>query len=109
MTKVEYLRRNQSIIKDKIVLDLACHDGESTSIIQSLGANHIFAIDIRHSLIEQAKLTVSSGADFYVGDITDSNLTDPLVEKSQTVILLGVLYHLFDHFRFLSNILKYNF
>lgn len=108
MNKLQYLQTNQLVIQDKIVLDLACHDGESTSVIQSLGAKHVYAVDIREHLVQQAQQKVFGNVDFYVGDITDSTLVDPLVTKSQSVILLGVFYHLFDHFRFLSSILKPN-
>lgn len=108
MKKLDYLQMNQHMIKDKIVLDLACHDGQSTAIIQSLGASHVYAIDIRRHLIDQAKKKIPTGVDFYTGDITDPSLTDALVNQSQTIIMLGVFYHLFDHFRFLSNVLKPN-
>lgn len=108
MKKIEYLSANSHIIKNKKILDLACHDGESTSIIQNLGADHIFAVEIRDHLIKKAQQRISGNVDFYQGDITDFNLINPLVNQSQTVMLLGVFYHLFDHFRFMSTILKPN-
>jgi SAM-dependent methyltransferase len=108
LKKEEYLQINKHIIDQRAVLDLACHDGESTKILQDLGARHVYALDIRSHLINDAKNKIKGNVDFFVHDITDYDFLIPLVDKSQTVILLGVFYHLFDHFRFLSNILQPN-
>jgi SAM-dependent methyltransferase len=108
MTKDEYLLLNKDIIYGNSVLDLACHDGESTAHIQSLGAKHIYAVDIRQALIDKAKNKIHGNVDFFVHDITDYSFLEKLVEKTQTVICLGAFYHLFDHFRFLSKILRPN-
>lgn len=108
MIKNEYLLLHKDIIDNKTVLDLACHDGKSTAIIQSLGAKHIYAADIRSHLIDKAKKEITGNVDFFVHDITDYDFLTNLVAKSQTIICLGVFYHLFDHFRFLSKILRPN-
>lgn len=108
MKKDEYLPLNKDIINNKTVLDLACHDGKSTALIQSLGSKHIYGVDIRPHLINKAKKEIQGNVDFFVHDITDYNFLSNLVEKSQTIICLGVFYHLFDHFRFLSKILRHN-
>ena len=103
-----YLTKHQDSLRNKVVLDLACHDGESTHVIQQLGALHIFGVDVRSHLIEAAREKITGNVDFFVGDITDPAMISQLVDKSDTVVILGVLYHLFDHFRFLSTILKPN-
>jgi len=104
-----YLRQNLDIIKNKNVLDLACNNGLSTSHILNLGAKHVFAVDIRSHLIEQAKQRIThSNIDFVVGDVTDKDLISPLVKQSDTVIVLGLLYHLHNHFQFFSQILNPN-
>jgi len=108
MNKKEYLKINESMIKDKIVVDLACHDGESTALIQSLGSEKVLAVEIREHLLSKAQHRVKGNVQWYHGDITNAGLIVPLIEQSNTVIVLGVLYHLFDHFRFMSNILKPN-
>jgi SAM-dependent methyltransferase len=108
MKKDEYLLQNKVVIDNKTVLDLACHDGESTNLIQSLGARYIYAVDIRQHLIDKAKKEIYGNVDFFVHDITDYDFLTNLVEKSQTIICLGAFYHLFDHFRFLSKILRPN-
>lgn len=108
MNKTKYLTANQRIIAGKSVLDLACHDGQSTRLIHQLGAEKIYAVDIRNHLVAKAANEISGNIDFIVGDITDPDLLQNLVPRCHSVICLGVLYHLFDHFRFFSRILKPN-
>jgi SAM-dependent methyltransferase len=108
MEKIKYLKFNNKILQNKIVLDLACHTGDSTKLILQNNAKHVYAVEIRPELIDLARATVLGNVDFYVGDITDPDLLIPLVSKSQTITCFGVLYHLFDHFRFFSYILKPN-
>ena len=108
MKKQEYIKYNEHIIKNKIVLDLACHDGISTGIIHDLGALYTYAVDARQELVDIAKSNIQRNVEFFVGDIQDDGLISPLVEKSDTVVLLGVLYHLYNHFGFFSTILKPN-
>lgn len=109
MNKLKYLPIHQPIFQNKTVLDLGCHDGESTKIIHNLGALHTYGIDIRENLISKAKQYRSAiNVEFFVGDITDSDLVSKLVASSNTVNCLGVLYHLFDHFRFFSLIFQPN-
>jgi SAM-dependent methyltransferase len=104
-----FLPLNSKIFKNKTVLDLACHTGESTKIIHELGAAHIWGVDIRPELISEAQQKVVAGnIEFIVGDITDHQLIPSLVSNSNTICCCGVLYHLFDHFRFFSHILKPN-
>lgn len=106
MEKSEYLSINQHIIKDKIVLDLACHTGISTKIIQELGATYVYGLEGRENLVQKAKQNVTGNVEFFIGDMTESKDILPLVEKSQIVICLGSLYHLYDHFRFFQYILQ---
>jgi SAM-dependent methyltransferase len=108
VTKEEYLPKNKNIIQNKTVLDLACDCGDSTSIIQELGAQHIYAVDAVRDVINKARDKIHGNVDFFVHDITDYDFLQTLVGKSQTIICLGVFYHLFDHFKFLSNILRPN-
>jgi len=109
ITKTEYLTDNYTILKNKTVLDLACHTGESTGIIHSLGANHVYGVEIRKNLIDIAKKQCSApNVNFFVADITDYDFMSTLIDKSNTITCFGALYHLFDHFRFLSHILNPN-
>ena len=106
--KKEYLKLNQHLIKNKTVLDLACHDGESTGIIKDLGANFVYGVEAREEVLQKAKNEVKGNVDFFVGDIQDQKLIAPLVKKCQSVILLGVCYHLYNHFGLFTQILRPN-
>jgi SAM-dependent methyltransferase len=106
MNKTQFLSINQHVIKDKIVLDLACHIGVSTKIIQDLGAKYVYGLEGRENLVQTAKQNVDGNVEFIVGDMTDSTVILPLVEKSQTIVCIGSLYHLYDHFRFFQYIFQ---
>lgn len=109
MKKIQYLSLNAELFKNKIVLDLACHSGQSTKVIHELGAKHVYAVDVRPELINKAQQELAvSNVEFIVGDITDYQLLPSLVTNSNIITCFGVLYHLFDHFRFFSHILKSN-
>ena len=108
MYKKDYFQIHNHILKNKTILDLACHDGESTDLILKNGAKHVYAVEIRPHLIKKAQSNITGPVDFFVGDITNDSLTSPLIQQSNTVVCLGVLYHLFDHFRFFKQILKSN-
>jgi SAM-dependent methyltransferase len=108
LQKQQYLSYNQHLIKNKTVLDLACHDGISTSIIKELGASFVYGVEARKELVEKAKTVISGNVSFFVGDIQDKNLVAPLVNKSQSIVMLGVFYHLYDHFGLFSQILRPN-
>lgn len=106
MHKLQYLAENADILRGRVVLDLACHTGASTQCIIDNGCESALGVDIRPELIEQARASVTGPAEFYVGNITDSNLIPNLVGRAQAVVCLGVLYHLYNHFDFLSLILQ---
>lgn len=108
MRKQQYLKFNQHIITNKTILDLACHDGVSSNIIKNLGATHVYGVEARQELVTKAKKDVKGNVNFFVGDIQDEKLIAPLVKKSNTVILLGVFYHLYNHFGLLTQILRSN-
>jgi SAM-dependent methyltransferase len=109
MEKSQYLLENSDLLNHKTVLDLACHTGESTELIHQYGAQHVYAVDVRKELVKQSQARLPhSNIEFFVGDITDPKIISDLVAKSNTITCFGVLYHLFDHFRFFSHILKPN-
>jgi SAM-dependent methyltransferase len=109
MNKTQYLSYNTEILKNKTVLDLACHTGESTKIIHSLGAKHVYGVEVRNELVNLARRGVrADNVEFFTADITDYNFMSSLIKDSNTITCFGVLYHLFDHFRFLSHILAEN-
>ena len=109
MTIYWNLERHSSIFKDKTVLDLACHTGDSSRKIASFEAKSVTGIEVRQSSLDQAiQETTSSNISYLCEDITNYKFINPLVAQSEVIACFGVFYHLFDHFRFLSHILKPN-
>lgn len=109
MKKSEFLKDNIDVIKDKNVLDLAAFVGRSTAIINALGAKSVCSVEVRQESINEAKKRIiSDNVTILKGDITDQTLMDPLVNKADTIVFLGALYHLHNHFDFFKLILKPN-
>jgi SAM-dependent methyltransferase len=102
----DVFQHNREIFDQRTVLDLACHAGVSAQLLQDCNAKHVYAVDIRSNLIEHAKNTVQGRVEFFCGDITDTDLILPLVQKSNVITIMGVFYHLFDHFRFMTQVFK---
>jgi SAM-dependent methyltransferase len=101
------LSRHQEIFKNNAVLDLACHGGDSTQKIADCGAAEVVGIDIRSSLIDYAKKhNTRPNVSYFCNDITNYGFISPLVSQSQIITCFGVLYHLFDHFRFFQHIMQ---
>lgn len=100
---------NKKIIENKTVLDLACNTGKSTQIIHSLDPKFVFALDAREDNVLQAQNSINANnVEFFTKDVNDFEFLDTLVKQSNTVVCFGLLYHLFDHFRFLSHIMTEN-
>ena len=105
----DYLKHNQKLFQNKNVVDLGCHDGQSSSLLSDLGADWVFAIDIRQDLIKSARTkNKTKPICFFTNDITNYGLVDALVSESQVVTCFGAFYHLTDNFTFLDHVCKDN-
>lgn len=102
------LDHHQDIINEQRVLDLACHSGISSIMMADLGARFVTGVDIRSDLIAQAQSNTYPNTKFLCTDITDIAFLDQQVPNHDIVTAFGVLYHMFDHFRFLKNIMRPN-
>jgi SAM-dependent methyltransferase len=103
------LESYRDLFRDKQVLDLACHGGNSSFRIKKCGANSVLGVDIRSDLISHAiSVNQDQNIQFVCNDITDYIFLTPVVDQANVVTCFGALYHLFDHFRFFSHILKSN-
>ena len=97
------------MFKHKKVLDLACFQGDSTKTILDFGAESVTGLDVRSSHIDVAKKNNNDiKISYFVQDITNYSFVKPLVLQSDVISCFGVLYHLFDHFRFFQNIMTHN-
>jgi ubiquinone/menaquinone biosynthesis C-methylase UbiE len=104
-----FLNKNESLFKDKIILDLACHDGNSSRQLIELGAKRLVGVDIRDNLIEIARDSCQGkSAYFFTNDITNYGLIDSLIAESNVVTCFGAFYHLTDNFTFLDHVCQKN-
>lgn len=101
------LQSYASMFKNKHVLDLACHNGDSTRKIKQSGSASVVGVDIRRDQIDYA-ISINQDNDicYFCNDFTDYNFLDDQVKNVQVITQFGALYHMFDHFRFFSHILK---
>jgi ubiquinone/menaquinone biosynthesis C-methylase UbiE len=95
------------MFKNKHVLDLACHNGDSTRKIKQFGSISVVGVDVRRECIDYA-MSMSDDSDirYLCNDFTDYKFLDDQVKNVQVISQFGALYHMFDHFRFFSHILK---
>ena len=104
-----YLRNNTELFQNKKVLDLACHDGRSSSLLSELGAELVFGVDIRENLIRSCRIEhKSKPIYFFTNDITNYGFIDALVSESKVITCFGAFYHLTDNFTFLDHLCKDN-
>ena len=95
-------------IKDRRVLDLASHTGESTICISEQGAKSAIGVEPRPGLVAQAKLLAEqnniNNVSFVQGDCTNSDQLLKLLNNIDTVTTFGMFYHIADHNLLLRNI-----
>ena len=104
---------NESIIRDKTILDLASHDGRWSFAALKAGARHVTGIEARSHFVESAIATTRDygiGAEryqFIVGDIFDQ-IENVQTDTIDTVFCFGIFYHTPHHMLLLSKIARLN-
>ncbi|MBE9039556.1 class I SAM-dependent methyltransferase [Oscillatoriales cyanobacterium LEGE 11467] len=91
------LTRHQEIIKDKVVLDLACNTGRLSYPCLVLGAKKVIGIEARQELIERGKQNLQnteykSKMEFIKADIFDY-LSSASPQQFDVILCFGFLYH----------------
>ncbi|MEQ8266827.1 MAG: class I SAM-dependent methyltransferase [Parvibaculum sp.] len=97
-------------IRGKSVVDLACNNGRWSYAAAAAGASRVMGVEGRPEKVEEAralveKLGVSDRVSFDVGDMYDW-----LYEfdgEADTVLCLGVYYHIMDHYHLLRLIARH--
>jgi hypothetical protein len=90
---------NERHLRGRRVLDIASHDGRWSFAALHAGCAHVTGIEARPHLVEQANQTFRHyGVDpdryrFIIRDIFE----EPVEEKADTVLLLGIYYHVNRH------------
>jgi len=92
------LTRNEHLLRDKRVLDVASHDGRFSFACLKLGAAHVIGVEGRQNLVENAQTTFvdlrvpSQRYDFVNADIFDF-LPSIAPGAVDVILCLGFFYH----------------
>ncbi len=102
---------NIEFIKNKHVVEFSCLTGHNTATLLANGARSVIATDIRD---ECCNITASALQKFHIApphqyqilkaDIYDYQLNKRICKDKDTVLLLGILYHVADHYNILQSI-----
>jgi SAM-dependent methyltransferase len=97
---------NPDAFSGKRVIDLACNNGRWSFAALQAGAANVTGVEGRPEKVEEARriferLGAPGRYQFEVGDIYDW-LHDRSPEPVDTVLCLGVFYHIMDHHRLMS-------
>lgn len=89
--------RNQEVLKDKVILDLACNTGRMSYPCLKLGAEKVVGVEARTDLIEKGKRFfadqgLSDRMEFHQADLFDF-LAKSKPGDFDVILCLGFLYH----------------
>lgn len=99
------IEANVSHFIDKSVVDLACNNGRWSYAAAIAGAKHVQGVEGRPEKVEEAralveKLGVADRCTFHAGDMFDWLYANK-DQSVDTVLCLGVYYHVMDHYHLL--------
>lgn len=95
-------------IKNKRVLDIACHLGYTSLFCLHNGASHVTGTNVRQRELDIAK-EICTGAgytnfNFLFSNLYDTNQLQDLCNQHDTILCTGILYLVNNHFQFLEAI-----
>lgn len=105
---------NLEHIQDKKVLDLASNNGRWTWAALTAGASYVMGIEGRQELIENGLPEFEqfdrARYDFFCGDVYDALEIAKAAghESFDTVLCLGLFYHISDHYRLFRILRAFN-
>lgn len=111
---VKLLENNQSILTHKRIIDIGCRYGQYSIYSAFANPSQVTGIDVRSSSIDVAEamrenLNIQSDrVAFKIADIHNHEHLKQLCADCDTVLLLGVMYHVHDHYDILKNICQGN-
>lgn len=104
------IEQNIELVKDKVVLDIASHDGRfSMAALKGGGAHRVIGIEARQSLVDAAEATFEhynvdkDSYEFICGDAFTSVAKLPK-DTIDTAMILGFLYHTARQFELIASI-----
>ena len=100
---------NLDIIKDKKIVDLACHLATDSFWALSAGAKSIKATNVRPQNIELVKegaklFGYEDKFEIIYSDLHDYSDTTKVCQGADTVLLCGIMYHVHDHYDIIKSI-----
>jgi precorrin-6B methylase 2 len=104
---------NLQAIRDRTIVDLACHDGRWSFAALMAGARHVIGIEARPELVQSAEANlnhyriVEDRYRFIVGDAIEQ-LDSIQPDSIDTVFCFGFFYHTPHHMLLLSKIARLN-
>jgi SAM-dependent methyltransferase len=100
------IEANLDVLAKRRIVDLACNNGRWSYAALVAGAESVVGVDGRTENVEQAKsilrkLNTGGSYRFEVNDIFDWLYINRM-EPVDTILCLGVYYHIMDHYRLLT-------
>lgn len=110
----DWILQYKEIFQNKKIIDLACNVGHYSFFCVAQGSKNVLGVDVRQSLIDIAKdtqeiLNISHELlQFDTANLHDYAQIADLCQDRDTVLLLGVMYHVHDHVNILNAVLQPN-
>jgi SAM-dependent methyltransferase len=108
------LNENLERIQKKKILDLACNFGYWSIFAYHNQCSDVIGIDVREENINVAKLIqhdlkiTDSKLKFMQADLHDHKHIAEICSDRDTVFLLGIMYHIHDHYDLLKSVCQQN-
>lgn len=109
-----FLISHSYILQNKKVVDLACNFGYFSVFCHNQGSSNVVGIDVRSENIKVAKSIqkdlnlFDKKIEFKTEDLHDYSKIKNLCADKDTVLLLGVMNHVHDHFEILKTVCQPN-
>lgn len=105
---VKLFEKHPEILQDKKVIDIACNFGYWSAFSYLNQCHSVVGVDVRDDNLKVAKSIQEDLAlptdqvEFVKADIHDYTHIKKLCDEKNTVLLLGIMYHIHDHFNVLQ-------
>jgi len=106
----EIILKLEKYLKNKKIVDLACHAGLTSLMCLHVGASWVTATNIRSEFVDLANkvLKLSPHGNKFnavTADIHDYKTNSRLCKDADTVLLYGIMYHVHDHCEIIDSVL----
>jgi 2-polyprenyl-3-methyl-5-hydroxy-6-metoxy-1,4-benzoquinol methylase len=107
---VEFLNLRPDVVHDKKIIDIGCNFGYWSMFAYNNHCANVLGVDVRPenisiaTLMQQQLAIPDTHMNFVQGDIHQHAQTAQLCADRDTVFLLGVMYHVHDHYDILKSL-----